>query len=44
MLINPKIESDIVWVDVLTLSVYKEEAIYNGREDMIVVTHRETGE
>ena len=102
MLINPKIESDIVWIcdkcgaslniqpgfseecgewkctecghsnvigpselyetedeyqmelknpyrglsdeDVLALSVYKEEAVYNGREDIIVVTHRETGE
>ena len=102
MLINPKIESDIVWVcdkcgaslniqpgfnedcgewkctecgysnvigpselyetedeyqmelknpyrglpdeDVLALSVYKEEAVYNGREDIIVVRHQETGE
>ena len=102
MLINPKIESDIVWVcdecgaslniqpgfsedcgewkctecghsnvigpgeiyetdeeyemelknpyrglsgeDALALSAYKEEAVYNGREDMIIFTDRETGE
>lgn len=30
--------------DVLALSVYKEEALFNGRENIIVVTHRETGE
>lgn len=26
------------------MSVYKEEAVYNGRENIIVVTHQETGE
>lgn len=30
--------------DVLALSVYQEEALFNGRENIIVVTHRETGE
>ncbi len=102
MLINPKIESDIVWIcdeceaslniqpgfdencgewkccvcghvnkidpgelyetedeyqmelknpyrglsdeDALALSLYKEEGVYNDREDIIVVRHQETGE
>ena len=30
--------------DVLALSVYQEEALFNGRENIIVVTHRKTGE